>query len=338
MDSITQGLLGAAIAEAGFRGKLGGRALAWGAFCGVAPDFDMVAALAGEWEALVHHRGASHSWIVQSLLAPVLGYLAWRFWSRREGAWWQWAHLSWWALVTHPALDVCTAYGTQLFAPLSAHRYAIDAVAIIDLVYTVPLLVAVIWAWRGELRSRSRRVAIGALAFTTAYLAFGFVQSQRAIAQAEASLAAEGFESREIRALPTLGNVFVHRIVARDGEGRFRVALGSLSAPRPLRWDALRDEEDPLVDAAMRTDELRIFRWFAMGYAHAELEHVDAGFDVVVEDLRYGSIVEPTRALWGATAHYDREGDLRGVERWQRQREMDVGAELSALGRLLTHP
>lgn len=343
MDSITQGLLGATIAEAGFRGKLGGRALAWGALCGVAPDFDMVAALAGEWAALVHHRGVSHSWIAHTLVAPLLGWLAYRFIGRgregassAEGTWWRWTHLTWWALVTHPALDVCTAYGTQLLAPLSTERFAIDAVAIIDLVYTLPLLVAVVWAWRGKERTRSRRVAAGALVFTTAYLAFGFVQSQRALAMAHDSLRAERFDAVEVRALPTMGNVFVHRVAARDGSGSFRIAMTSLSAPRALAWSRADDEDDPLVSRALRTEELRIFRWFAMGFAQTELEHVDAGFDVVVSDLRYGSVVEPTRALWGATARYARDGELLGVERWQRRKELDLEAELDALWALLT--
>lgn len=61
------------------------------------------------------------------------------------------------------------------------HCYAIDVVVIIDLVYMVPLLVAVIWAWWGEFRSWSRRVVIGVLVFTTVYFVFGFVQFQRVI-------------------------------------------------------------------------------------------------------------------------------------------------------------
>ena len=331
MDSITQGLLGATIAEAGFRERLGGRAVAWGAFVAVAPDFDMAAAVAGEWASIVHHRGVSHSWIAETVAAPALGWLAWRFVGRREGRWWQWAHLTWWALVTHPALDVCTAYGTQLFAPLSTRRYAIDAVSIIDPLYSLPLLVAVIAAWRSKRRPRSRRVAVGALAITTLYLGFGLWQSQRAIAWAEEELRAADFEAVEIRAMPTLANLFVHRVAARDGAGRFRVTITSLSAPRPLVWRALEDDDDPLVTVARRSERGRIFRWFAMGYAHSELRHTDDGFVVRMSDLRYGSIRDPTRAMWGAEARFDREGRLLEVRRWRREREMGRREELDAL-------
>lgn len=111
MDFIIQGLFGAVIVEVGFCGKLGGRVLVWGAFCGVVLDFDMLAVLVGEWEVLVHYCGVSHLWIVQSLFVPVLGYLVWCFWGRREGVWWQWAYLSWWVLVMYLVFDVCTVYG-----------------------------------------------------------------------------------------------------------------------------------------------------------------------------------------------------------------------------------
>lgn len=332
MDSITQGLLGATIAEAGFRRKLGGRAVAWGAFCAVAPDFDMAAALAGEWASLVHHRGVSHSWIVETAAAPILGYLAWRSWGKREGRWWQWAHLTWWALVTHPALDVCTAYGTQLLAPVSTHRFAIDAVSIIDLAYTLPLLVAVLWAWRGEERERSRNVAIGALVLTTAYLTFGYAQSQRAIAWANRDLEAQGFAPVETRAMPTLGNLFVHRVAARDGQGRYRITLTSLTAPRPLEWYEAEDGDDRLVRVAMTSERGRIMRWFSMGYAQAELRHADdGGFVVRMSDLRYGSMVDPRQAMWGADARFDAQGRLLGVERWQAREELDMEREMATL-------
>jgi inner membrane protein len=336
VDTITQGLLGAVIAEAGFRRELGGRAVAWGAFCAVAPDFDIAAGLAGEWESLVHHRGISHSWLAETAAAPLLGLFAWRVVGRRRGRWWQWALLSWWTLVTHPALDVCTAYGTQLFAPLTRHRYAIDAISIVDLAYTLPLLVATLWAWRGTDARRRRRVAIGALIVSTAYLGFGWVQSQRALARAEADLAARGFEPAETRALPTLGNVFVFRVAARDGDGRYRVAMLSLSAPRPLEWHAAADDDDPLVRVARRSERGRIFRWFTMGYAWSELRRGDRGFSVRMSDLRYGSRVEPLRAMWGAEARFDRDGRLLEVVRWQGRAEMDWERELATLGAYLT--
>ena len=332
MDSITQGLLGAAIAEAGFRHKLGGRAVAFGAFCGVAPDLDMVAALAGEWATMVHHRGVSHSWVMETLAAPILGWLAWRFIAKREGSWWHWAHLAWWALVTHPALDLCTAYGTQLFAPISTHRYAIDAVSIVDLAYSVPLFVAALYARFGKIEGRSRRVAIGALVFSTLYLGVGWVQSQRAIAWAEEDLTAQAFESVETRALPSLGNILVYRVIARDARGRYRVTMLSHSTPRRLEWIALQHEEDPLVERTMESDRGRMLMWFGMDFSLFDLEPTDEGWTVRVRDLRFGRYAHPDQTFMGARFEYDREGNLlRAYRRRPDQDRGGMGEDLAAL-------
>ena len=52
----------------------------------------------------------------------------------------------WWALVmaasmlSHPLLDWFTTYGTQLLAPFSRHRFAIDGVGIVDPFYSLTLI------------------------------------------------------------------------------------------------------------------------------------------------------------------------------------------------------
>ena len=92
---------------------------------------------------MVAHRGITHSIFFLPLLAPVLGEIAHRFDKKYNR--WLWTHLAFWALITHPLLDWQTAYGTQLLYPFSSHRFALDAVGIIDLFYTVPLIVAVVW-------------------------------------------------------------------------------------------------------------------------------------------------------------------------------------------------
>jgi len=335
VDSITQGLLGATIAEAGWRERLGGRAVVWGAFVAIAPDFDIAAGLAGEWASIIHHRGVSHSWLVETAVAPLLGWLAWRTIGKREGRWWTWAHLTWWALVTHPALDVCTAYGTQLLAPVTTHRYAIDAVSIIDLFYSVPLFVAVLFSRFGKDRARARKVAIGALAISTLYLGAGLVQSQRAIARAEADLARIGdFEPVETRALPSFANIVVHKVISRDDRGRFRLAIASSTHDHALEWTAVAHEDDPLVERARRSETGRLLQWFSMGFALFDVQPTDDGHVVRVRDLRYGGYADPTQTFMGARFVYDRDGTLIGAERTRPERdERDLGAEVEALWR-----
>ena len=55
---------------------------------------------------------------------PAIIYLRERF-RKKESTnenpgWWAWAQLFFWAILTHPLLDACTTYGTQLFEPFSS--------------------------------------------------------------------------------------------------------------------------------------------------------------------------------------------------------------------------
>lgn len=75
MDSLTQIVLGAAVAEAALGKKIGNRAMLWGAIGGTIPDLDV---LTGFWmndlQRIEAHRGISHS-LLFGLLFPLL--MAW---------------------------------------------------------------------------------------------------------------------------------------------------------------------------------------------------------------------------------------------------------------------
>lgn len=76
MDSLTQLALGAAVGEAAMGKKLGNRAMVWGAFGGLLPDFDVLAIFfTDELSALAFHRGFMHSFVFSVLASLVLGWL-----------------------------------------------------------------------------------------------------------------------------------------------------------------------------------------------------------------------------------------------------------------------
>ena len=173
MDTVTQVLLGASIGEAAFGRKLGKKALVFGGLCGLFPDLDILADWVDPWAQFTFHRSVTHSVLVLPFLALLFGWLAWRAWGRKGKAW-TWIHLAFWALVTHPLLDICTAYGTQLFWPLSHRRISLDGVASIDFFYSIPLALVVLLGLfkRGRPKTRKKWAWI-ALGSTTAYLALG---------------------------------------------------------------------------------------------------------------------------------------------------------------------
>lgn len=315
MDTITQGLLGAAIAEAGFRRKLGGKAVGFGFLVAVAPDLDMAAWAGGHWAYLVHHRGATHSLIVMPLLAPLIAWLGYR-WAKRRGGYLPWAHLTLWALVTHTLLDLMNSYGTQLFAPFSRARYALDTISVIDLFYSVPLLVAVVLACFPRVPRKARRnVAIGALALSTAYLGLGYYQSTRAVGIGRSQLAEEGFVPEEIRATPMMATVWRWRVVARGAEGDYRVGVLSTWAPHRIAFERIERSRHPLVSKALATEEGRIFEWFTMGWVHGEVKRGENGAVVVLHDLRYALPEDLSRSVFAARWEFDEDGRVDSVKR-----------------------
>ncbi len=75
MDSLTQLTLGAAVGEAVLGKKIGNRAMVWGAFGGLLPDFDVFARFfTDEITALAFHRGFMHSILFSIIMAFLLGW------------------------------------------------------------------------------------------------------------------------------------------------------------------------------------------------------------------------------------------------------------------------
>lgn len=183
MDSLTHGLLGATIAQAGFRHRLGRTGTLLGAGLALLPDFDFVVKfiLDDPFATLRHHRAETHSLPVLTLAAPLLAWGIWRLRRRRERFrdWWL---MTWLVLLSAALLDACTTYGTQLLAPFTRHRFSWDCISIVDLFYTLPLLLAFLVAIMPRIPPRiSQRIAIVVLLLTTAYIGLGVHNRRQAL-------------------------------------------------------------------------------------------------------------------------------------------------------------
>jgi inner membrane protein len=239
-------------------------------------------------------------------------------------------------LFQNPLLDLCTSYGTQLFWPVTTRRFAIDAVGIIDPVYTLPLLLAVVAGCVPGIRRLSRTFAACVLVLTTGYLGFGFLQMERARSLASAQLQREPFDAVVVRATPTpLTNNLVWRIIASDEHRNLRVGLVSTWKPREIRFHALDWPTSPLVEEALKSENGRLFNWFAAGLVSAHIQREAAGRAVILEDQRYGGVTDPARSFFAAAALFDASGRLTGVHLLRDRRRFNLREELAAAWRLL---
>ncbi len=311
MDSLTHVLFGAVLAQTGFRRRLGRRAIVAAVAITSLPDLDVAAAwVEGRFAEWQHHRGFTHSLAFAPVAGPVIGWAIDRFerWRGKPlpGDASEAQRLSWWlllsvvSLLTHPLLDVFTSYGTQLLWPITSERFAVDAVAIIDPVYSlIPLTFALIY---GAARpDAARRVALKVFAFMAAYVAGATVLND----QVEKIARADFGGPADVHAYPLLFQPYFRRVVAITPEAA-HVGYYSLLNPKPIVWERVPNAMGAAVEAVRQTREAQLFEWFSMDKVLWRAMP-DGGGRTRVEatDLRYGMIGTTTFGQWGIRAIVD---------------------------------
>ncbi len=343
MDPFSQAALGAVVGQAAGHRRLGYRAAAIGAVAGALPDIDVLFAVGGDYfDQLVSHRGITHSLFFAPVVGPPLAFLVWHFESRREraasappptsrsslGAWTLVVTL---ALLSHPLLDYLTPYGTQLLLPFTDARFAVNAMPIIDPVYTLMLglgLLAAARLWR----DRAPQVAVATLLLSCGYLGYGYYLNGAAEREAERQLLAAGVDEARVAAFPTILQVHYRRVVARTAD-RDRVGFISMWRPCEISWtEAPRAAAGSMpVQVFLATREGRIFDWFTMGWARYRVDAGAGGLAVRATDLRYGFTEDPDRSIFNASAAIDLAGRLVGPVRAGRDAADATGRRLAVL-------
>ncbi len=288
MDSITQAALGAAVGEMMLGRRLGNRALAWGALFGTLPDLDvLVAPFLDNSANLWWHRGPSHSLLVMIAAAWALSpWLATRW--RREKISRAWAGAFVFAVwSTHVLIDCFTVYGTSVLWPFSDHRVGFNHLFIIDFLFTLPMLAALVWL--AFLRNRKqaakrRRINAWGLGIAASYALLSVGMKFAASAGFEADLARRGVTPLRRMESPTPFNILLWRSVA-EHDGAFWVGYRSVfeSRAEPVRWTVYPQGAEELAGLE-ELREVRRLQWFSDGWWIAR-RHATG---VWMGDLRFG--------------------------------------------------
>lgn len=304
MDSLTQIVLGGAVAAACAPARHRRAALLAGAALGTLPDLDILPlALLGldPVDNMTWHRGPSHSLLV---LLPFAALLWW--WLRRGGGRvaeapvrWYWAITL--ALVTHPLLDAFTVYGTQLWWPLPPSPAMWSSVFIIDPLYTLPLLLACAVAWFARERPAARGALALGLALSTAYLGWSLLAKALVEREAERSLAALGLQDAPRFSVPMPFNTLLWRVVVMTPEGFLEGERSLVADAGPMRFRAHASDTRALA-AVSDLPSVRRLLWFNHGFMKAEVREDR----LVLSDLRMGA--EPDYSFRFAVAEHDGAG------------------------------
>ena len=246
MDSLSQIVLGASVQGAVLGKYQGRKAYLYGAILGTLPDLDVLIHYPDPISNMTYHRGFSHSLIVLTAVG-ILG--AWAI-----SCYHQWRNMPLpysttrlatamtLALTTHPLLDSFTVYGTQLLWPLqeslSLTPVSIASMFIIDPLYTLPLLIAMIiglikgsklGVFKTGVLAHCQQLAIWMLVISSGYLMLSLGLKYYAQDKAEQTLAAAKIDNiTRIKTMPVLPTILMWRTVAEDDQNRLIEIRGSV--------------------------------------------------------------------------------------------------------------
>jgi inner membrane protein len=295
MDSLSQLALGAAVGVAVMgRRTAVWKAAMWGGIAGTLPDLDVLIDHGDPIRNMVLHRAETHALFWLTLFSlPLAAAVArlhgeWALWRR----WWL---ALWLVLVTHPLLDAMTVYGTQLALPFTNHPFGVGSVAIIDPLYTLPLLVGAGWALGSRGSAAGLRANLLGLLLSTAYLGWGVAAQQKVERIARASLQAQGIQAERVLVTPTVFNSLLWRVVAIDGSHYHEGFRSLLDAGPGIVFDRF-DRGMGLAGEVQGIDGVQRIAAFSKGFYKLH----DKGDRVLVSDLRMGQ--EPAYSFSFAVA------------------------------------
>lgn len=293
MDNLTHGLLAASIGMLRRRERgpetdfptepptQTDRAVVWAAFiAGEMPDLDVF--LGSEvLDEYIYHRGFSHSLVVAPVIAAVatgLVKLVWR--QARASTVYVWSLFS--VLAAHLINDWMTGWGTRLLWPFSEFRLGLDWIPIIDLLYTVPLLAAVIVAVRRP--SLRRRVIPAVLIYLLVYTV-GYRGISHTLVESRVREAYAGRPVQQVRVAPDLFNPIRWQFTVDLGD---RFEQGSALAWTDPKVITVTEKpaEDDVVRAVRGAPELKPF-FDQFAYVQIEYRRVGNGYEVTLGDVRY---------------------------------------------------
>lgn len=350
MDAFSHALFGATLAQASApqqpsalppRHRL--------VLCGVAavfPDVDFIGFPLDPLRFLADwHQGPTHSLILLPLWALTIGG-AYGLACRRPGTLVAASALAGLGLASHIALDLMTAYGSAVFQPLSARRYAIGSLYLFDPVFLLIALVAL----TASVRCHRRGPAATGIALLVLYAAGQTLQQGRAIEVAQRWATARGLTAEKVVALAQPFSPFHWKLVVVDGPryheahldfgaglpalpapGVVGAIVGAYRPPAALAWRTRHRHGDdpslrPLVEERWQDERFAAYRRFAV---FPLLSRIERNGDTCVwfTDLRYDLPALPDTFRYGfCRDRADRPWRLYRLRYFSAQSRQAVGA------------
>ena len=297
MDLITQGLLGATMAQSGAKQKETRLAASIGFFSGILADADILIQSSNDPLLNIEfHRHFTHSIFFVPFGALVAACILWFFFRKRLS----FPRIYLFALLGYclsGVLDAFTSYGTHLFWPASDSRIAFNIISVIDPVFTLLLLIATVYTFKKYAINAART----GLLLAAVYLSFGWLQHQRAATIAEELANERGHAIEQLLVKPTLGNLVLWRSIYQTGDRFFVDAIrtGLFSEPIVYTGDSIKKfvmerDMNGLPSASVLSTDISRFTAFSAGFVAIQPERPN-----ILIDVRYSNLPTTVSPLWG---------------------------------------
>ena len=305
MDPLTQGVVGAVASQQSVNKKTYLLATIIGFLSGLTPDLDIfIRSNEDPLLALEFHRQFTHSLIFIPIGGLICATVFYYLFAKRNGLTFKKTYIfSLLGYGTHGLLDSCTSYGTQLFWPFTDDRISWNTISIIDPMFTLPLLILIIFTAVKKNKIFSRI----AFSWIILYFIFGFVQHERAKYFGKKIALSRGHIPIEILVKPSLANLFVWKIIYSTKEN-FHVDALKIGLKNKIYEGSKINKLDisksfPWLDLnSQQAKDLERFRWFSSGYLA-----ISKNYPNRVIDIRYSILPNKVNGLWGI--ELDKEAD-----------------------------
>lgn len=218
---------------------------------------------------------------------------------------WTWYKLFFWAIFTHPLLDCLTVYGTQLFAPFTNYRVALNNISVADPAYTLPFMICLLVAsslarkydsessnnidrsFRMSWSSYKVRSYINAagIIISSMYIGWTFYNKMKINAVMEDTLAAENIDYHRYMTGPTILNNLLWSATA-ETDSSFYTGLYSFYDTEP-RFKLIEiPKNHKLLSADQEDKVINTLKWFSKDY-YAVMRRKDGR--IQINDMRYGT-------------------------------------------------
>jgi inner membrane protein len=270
MDSLSHIVIGAAIGETLLGKKIGRWGMLLGAIANSIPDFDLfVTGLTDPRAYICDHRAHTHSLFIEALYAIPIAWLLVKLFKEKVSFKRMFLFMLA-CLWGHSLLDWCTNFGTQLLLPFTNENYSLNTLAIVDLLFTLPMLVLVVIAMFYKKNIvRRHKLARATLIYCFAYLGLTFINKVQANSLVEESLARNNIVVSNYMTNPTmLNNVLWYGIGSNDST----VFIGEFSLLHKqnfITWHSY-PRNQHLMHQSKSKKDVEILRWFSDPYTIAQ--------------------------------------------------------------------